>query len=48
MTSFACRLVKAYDDLSEYLKNESELHETKEYGAAAEMLKLAKETIDTN
>lgn len=39
-------LVKAYEDLNIYIENEHELKATKEYQAAADILKLAKEQID--
>lgn len=39
------RLVKAYDDLDEYVKSENELEQTKEYIAALEILGLAKQQI---
>lgn len=40
--------MKAYDDLNDYIQNETELKEAKEYVAALEILKLAKEEIDIN
>lgn len=36
------RLVKAYDDIVEFLKNEDELKQTKEYTAAQGIIELAK------
>lgn len=41
-------LVKAYDELNEYLKNEDELKEQPEFEAAMEVLQQAKEKIDSN
>ncbi|XP_055306073.1 tubulin-specific chaperone A [Sitodiplosis mosellana] len=40
------RLVKAYEELNDYLKNEDELKELPDFGAALEVLKQAKEKID--
>lgn len=45
---FKFSLVKAYDDLNEYLTNEEELKEQPEFGAAKEILQAAKEKIDGN
>lgn len=42
------RLVKAFTELDEYLKNELELKETKEYQAAAVVLSDAKEQMDNS
>lgn len=39
------RLVKAFEELNEYLKNESELTETKEFVAAKEVIESAKSQI---
>lgn len=39
------RLKKAFDELNDYLKNENELKETKEYGAAAIAIDAANEQI---
>lgn len=36
------RLTKAFDELSEFLKNEDELKETKEFGAAQAILDAAR------
>lgn len=42
------RLVKAYEDLNDYLKNEDELKENPDFVAAQEVLQSAKEKIDCN
>lgn len=39
------RLKKALDDINEYLKNEDELKETKEYGAAVVVIDAANEQL---
>lgn len=42
------RLVKAFTELDDYLKNELELNETKEYQAASTVLSEAKEQMDNS
>lgn len=42
------RLVKAFTELDEYLKNELELNETKEYLAAFAVLSEAKEQMENS
>lgn len=45
---FLFRLVKAFTELDEYLKNELELKETKEYLAAVTILSEAKEQMENS
>lgn len=40
--------MKAYEELDEYLKNEDELKQCSEFEAALEVLKAAKEKIESN
>lgn len=42
------RLVKAFEDLSDYLKNEDELKETKEFGNALAIIESAREQVQQN
>lgn len=41
-------LLKAYEDLNEYMKNEDELKEQPDFEAAKEVLQVAKEKIESN
>lgn len=41
-------LVKAYEELNEYLKNEDELKQQPDFVAASEVLQQAKEKIECN